>query len=159
MKNLGFRTIVYATVLLSVFACSEAKSPTEEDATTVGATSGEVQKVDYTVEGMVCAMGCAATIEAEVAEMEGVIVSEVNYEQEKAHFEFDPSKTSEEAIKTKISSIADGQYTLKEWEESQETETIEETEATENVVEEEVVNVSLPQIEIPNLLTLLLNQV
>ena len=137
------------------------RKPNEENAdTTTTVLAQETQTLDYAVNGMVCAMGCAATIEKEVAEMEGVIVSDVSYEDEKAHFEFDPAKTSEADIKAKIASIADGQYEVSAWEEK---EAIEET--TEETVEEEVVEheeslvkVSLPSFEIPNLFTLLLNQ-
>jgi copper chaperone CopZ len=150
--------IAFATTLGS---CGEDHNHShEEDGTaTTEVTVGETQTVDYAVEGMVCAMGCAATIEKEVADMDGVIVSDVSYEDEKAHFEFDPSKTSEEAIKAKIATIADGQYVLSTWEEK-EAEAIEVIEDAEEEVEEEesMVQVSLPSFEIPNLFTLLLNQ-
>ncbi len=153
--------IVLATTLGS---CGEDHNHSHEGeaAASTELVAGELQTVEYAVDGMVCAMGCAATIEKEVADMDGVTVSDVNYEAEKAHFEFDPAVTSEKEIKDKIATLADGQYVLSTWEEK-------ETEATEEVIEEtteeevveeggSMVEVSLPNFEVPNLLSLLLNQ-
>mgnify|MGYP003384188707 CR=1 FL=1 len=153
------RTFILIAIASSFIACGGNENQNDENSDGTEVASNEIKEVDYAVDGMVCAMGCAATIEKEVADMDGVIVSDVNYEDEKAHFEFDPSKTSEEAIKAKISTIADGQYVLSTWKEKEAagTETTEDVE--EEVVEEEsLVKVSLPSFEIPNLFTLLLNQ-
>ena len=149
--------IAFATTLGSCGG-NHNHSHDEDGAATTELTIGEVQTVEYAVEGMVCAMGCAATIQHEVAEMDGVSISEVSYEDEKAHFEFDPALTSEDEIKAKIATIADGQYVLSTWEEKEAT--TESTEDVEEVVEEEesMVQVSLPSFEIPNLFTLLINQ-
>jgi len=153
------RTFILVAISTSIFGCGGNDTKNEENTETTEVVGLETQVLDYAVDGMVCAMGCAATIQHEVADIEGVSVSDVNYEDEKAHFEFDPSITSEEAIKAKIATIADGQYVLSIWEEkeAEATEGIEETE----VVEQEdgsLIKVSLPSFKIPNLFTLLLNQ-
>lgn len=153
------RTCVLIAFATTLGSCGEDHNHSH-DVENIGTTevvAGETQTVDYAVEGMVCAMGCAATIQKEVADIDGVIISDVNYEDEKAHFEFDPSKTSEEAIKAKIATIADGQYVLSTWEEKEE-QVIEAVEEESVEDEESMVQVSLPSFEIPNLFTLLLNQ-
>jgi Cu+-exporting ATPase len=153
--------IAFATTLGS---CGENHNHSHDEGgtATTELAIGETQVVDYAVDGMVCAMGCAATIQQEVADMDGVSISDVSYEDEKAHFEFDPAVTSEEAIKAKIATIADGQYVLSTWEEKEaaSTEEVEEVEAMDETEggEESMVKVSLPNFEIPNLFTLLLNQ-
>jgi len=153
------RTFILVAIATSIVACGGNDTTNEENTETTEVAILETQVLDYAVDGMVCAMGCAATIQHEVADIEGVSVSDVNYEDEKAHFEFDPSKTSEEAIKAKIATIADGQYVLSTWEEK-EAEAIEETEEMEEVEQEDesLIKVSLPSFKIPNLFTLLLNQ-
>lgn len=155
------RIFILIFIATSILACGEKEGNHENHADGAEVSSQDVQVVDYAIEGMVCAMGCAATIEKDVAGIEGVIVSDVDYEAEKAHFEFDPAITSEKEIIAKIESIADGQYKVKEWVEKEVTEdeakTIEEDSEVEGE-EESVVNVSLPSFEIPNLFTLLLNQ-
>jgi len=153
------KTVILIAIAVSVAACGGNENANNENVETSEVSSGEVQVVDYAVEGMVCAMGCAATIQKDVAGMEGVIVADVDYEAEKAHFEFDPAITSEEEIKAKIATIADGQYKLSTWTEKEAAteEVVTEGEETE-VEDESLVKVSLPSFEIPNLFTLLLNQ-
>lgn len=159
MKTLN-KTFILVVIAASVIACGGNESTEKANDAEMAVVSEGAEKIDYAVEGMVCAMGCAATIQKEVANMEGVIISEVNYADEKAHFEFDPSKTSEADIKAKIATIADGQYKLSKLEEKElEDEIIEDAAADEEIEkEEELVKVSLPSFEIPNLFTLLLNQ-
>lgn len=154
------RTFILIAIASSFIACGGNENQNDENSDGTEVASNEIKEVDYAVEGMVCAMGCAATIEKEVADIDGVIASDVNYEDEKAHFEFDPSKTSVEAIKAKIATIADGQYVLSTWKEKEATGT-ETTEGSDGEVTQEnesLVQVSLPSFEIPNLFTLLLNQ-
>lgn len=156
------RVFILLAIAATVVACGGNENHESENSAATELVAGETQTVEYAVEGMVCAMGCAATIEKEVADMDGVVVSDVDYEAEKAHFEFDPAITSEEEIKAKIATLADGQYILSTWEEK-EVETTEDAieETTEEEIvekEESMVQVSLPSFEIPNLFTLLLNQ-
>ena len=148
------KTVLLVIIAASIVACGGNENHNDESENTTVVASGEVKIVEYAVEGMVCAMGCAATIEKDVAGIDGVIVSDVNYADEKARFEFDPAITSEEEIKAKIAKIADGQYVLSTWEEK-EGET---TEEDAEVEDESLVKVSLPSFEVPNLFTLLLNQ-
>lgn len=153
------RTFILVALATGIVACGGNETNNAENTTTTEVASLETQVLDYAVDGMVCAMGCAATIQQEVSDMDGVSISDVNYEDEKAHFEFDPAVTSEEEIKAKIATIADGQYVLSTWEEREAaaTEEVEGMEETEEG-EESLVKVSLPSFKIPNLFTLLLNQ-
>jgi len=154
------RTFILVAIATGIVACGGNETHNEKNAVTTEVAALETQVLDYTVDGMVCAMGCAATIQHEVADIDGVSVSEVDYADEKAHFEFDPAITSEEEIKAKIATIADGQYILSTWEDK-EVEVTEDSEDIEVDVQQEqqsLVQVSLPNLKIPNLFTLLLNQ-
>lgn len=157
MKTLN-KLIILLSVVALIYSCGNTEAK-KEAAVEVSAES--MATVDYSIDGMVCAMGCAGTIEKEVVGMAGVIVSHVDYEAGKAHFEFDQSIVSENEIIAKIESIADGQYKVGEWvekdnsDEELEFETEEESEGSEETVTE----VSLPSFEIPNLFTLLMDQI
>ena len=146
------RILALLLVVSLTYSCGNADAPSENE--NVEVSTENLTVADYTVEGMVCAMGCAGTIQEEVAGMTGVVVSTVDYEAGKAHFEFDEGIVSEKEIIAKIEGIADGQYKVSELSEvSAEEEMVEENNS------EDLIEVSLPSFEIPNLFTLLLDQV
>ena len=101
-------------------------------------------------------MGCAKTIEKTVAGLNGVVVSTVDFDAEKGHFEFDASIISEKEIITAIEKVAD-QYKVEEWKE--EKDSSEENAPSETKSEDKsVTNVKMPTFEIPNIFELLINQ-
>ena len=150
--------LVGSVFLLSIIGCSNAE---QENAEEITVAPENLLVVDYAVEGMVCAMGCAKTIQDEVAEMSGVVQCSVDFETGKAHIEFDKSQVSEEAIITKIESIADGQYKVSKWEEKEIIE--EEVPAVEEEgnsdKKEPMIEVAIPSIQIPNLFTFLIERI
>jgi Cu+-exporting ATPase len=91
------------------------------------------QQVDMKVEGMVCAMGCAKFIEDKVANLDGIVISNVNFEEGTAHFEFDEGLLSSEDIEDFINEIHDGQYkaTIAEASAMKDAEVMEEEEIEE----------------------------
>ncbi|MCB9361599.1 MAG: heavy-metal-associated domain-containing protein [Flavobacteriales bacterium] len=157
MKNLT--KIAGIAIVLSLTACGGNETSTEVASEEVEVLQENVVVADYKIEGMVCAMGCAKTIEDEVASINGVTVSDVDYDLGKAHFEFDKTQTSEADIKAKIATIADGQYKVGEWVEeevveSEETETLDESSEESETLSDKV-EVSFSNFEVPNLFTLL----
>lgn len=70
-------------------------------------------KVTMNIEGMVCAVGCAKKIEEEVAKMNGIAKSEVNFEEATANFEFDQSVMTPKEIEDFIDEMQGGQYQAK----------------------------------------------
>ncbi|MGB0887980.1 MAG: heavy-metal-associated domain-containing protein [Vicingaceae bacterium] len=151
-----FGIVLAATIISS---CGSTAEPTET--TSIEVSTENLTVADYAIEGMVCAMGCAATIEKDVADIAGVVNSEVDYEAGKAHFEFDAAVVTEKEIIAKIESIADGQYKVNEWVETEKVDKESESEEieTSETEEEGLVKVSLPSFKIPNLFTLLLDQI
>lgn len=161
MKNLNYLVI---STLLFVSACSSSDTNTTTEKTEIKAEN--VVAADFAIEGMVCAMGCAKTIEDEVLGMNGVAASLVDYETGKAHFEYDKTQLTEAELIAKIESLADGQYQVKPWTEpTEEPATEKATESTtkessNTSVEEDKtkVKVKIPSFQIPNLFTFLINQ-
>jgi len=77
MKTMNkiFALLFVVTVIIS---CGGNEKQHEEEVA-VEVNTENLTVVDYAIEGMVCAMGCAATIEKDVVGMDGVVVSHVYY--------------------------------------------------------------------------------
>ncbi|HEY9083462.1 MAG TPA: heavy metal-associated domain-containing protein [Vicingaceae bacterium] len=145
---------------LSFFAACNNPSENNEQETTASEKSvidaSKVLAVDYKIDGMTCKMGCAKTIEKTVAGLNGVVLSTVDFDAEKGHFEFDASIISEKEIITAIESVAD-QYKVEEWKEEKDTSKENAPSATKSE-DKSVTNVKMPTFEIPNIFELLINQ-
>jgi copper chaperone CopZ len=70
-------------------------------------------EMNFEVEGMVCAMGCAKAIEEKIAGMPGVVSCKVDFESKAAIVSFDQSQLQEAAVKESIEAMHDGQYKVK----------------------------------------------
>jgi len=152
--------LTLTVVLLSFFsACNNPSENNEEETITSEKSvidASKVLAVDYKIDGMTCKMGCAKTIEKTVAGLNGVVLSTVDFDAEKGHFEFDASIISEKEIIIAIESVAD-QYKVEEWKE--EKDTSKEKAPSETKTEDKsVTNVKMPTFEIPNIFELLINQ-
>lgn len=158
MKN--FNYLLFSTILLAS-ACSSSDTNTATEKTEIKAEN--IVVADFAIEGMVCAMGCAKTIEDEIGVLSGIAVSTIDFETGKAHFEYDKTQLTEKDIIAKIESLADGQYKVGEWKEEVEStgNTEQDTKEESNVTTEDKskVSVKLPSFQIPNLFTFLVNRV
>lgn len=111
------------SLLLSVMAISckqttnqqeEVNAPVEntnvaED--TIGnEISGVIEKASFEIEGMSCAVGCAAKIEKDLANLPGVKSAKVDFETKKATVEYDNAKQNPISIQATVESIAKGAY-------------------------------------------------
>ena len=111
MKKIG-KFAVYGVIGLMAFAvsaCSEAGQDNSETAE-VTINEDDVLVAEYSIDGMVCAMGCAKTIQDEVADMSGVAACSVDFETGKAYIEFDKTQLNENEIIATIEGMADGMY-------------------------------------------------
>ena len=64
-------------------------------------------KAEFTIDGMTCAIGCAATIEKKIAKMEGVKSSKVDFDKKLAMVEYDEAKVTPTLLTETVSSVAD----------------------------------------------------
>ncbi len=103
MKTL--KNILVITMLVAfVMACKNDAKP---EVKTVETESTEVMelnpdatyaKSEFTVEGMTCAIGCAATIEKKIAKMEGVKSAKVDFDKELAMVVYDVQKVNPDML-------------------------------------------------------------
>lgn len=150
----SFLYLILAVIMVNTSACSSSNENTQ-DKTTIEAEN--IVIADYTVDGMVCAMGCAKTIQDELSAMNGIASCEVNFDNGKAHVEFDKTQLSENEVIKVIEGLADGQYKVTKWNEADNQITTDEVEGNENT-ESSVSDVNLPSFEMPNLFELLFRQ-
>ena len=63
-------------------------------------------KAEFTISGMTCAMGCAATIQEQLSKMEGVKSAKVNFEKELALVEYDDTQVNPELLTKTVTGIS-----------------------------------------------------
>ncbi|MCB0400560.1 MAG: heavy-metal-associated domain-containing protein [Flavobacteriales bacterium] len=154
--------IILGIFTLSCLVFNSCSSDEQQDVVATEVSAENLVTADYAIDGMVCAMGCAKTIQDELTQMKGVAVCSVDFESGKAHVEYDKTVLSEGDIVGLIESMADGQYQVHEWveKEKEETEKVEKEEVDESgETEGSITEVKLPSFNIPNLFALLFNQI
>jgi Cu+-exporting ATPase len=104
---------------------SSCKNETQPEVKTVDAevTKKEVSetldpnatyaKVEFSIDGMTCAMGCAKTIEKKMAKMEGVKSAKVDFDKRLAMVEYDEAKVTPKSLEEAVSKVGDV-YTVKD---------------------------------------------
>lgn len=109
IKNL---LIAIFTVIL-VSACQQ-KAP---EVKTVGGSedimeqpnlAANYQKAEFTIEGMTCAMGCAATIQKNLSKIEGIKNAKVDFESKLAYVEYDQDKVNFDLITETVTKTGSG---------------------------------------------------
>jgi len=105
--------LMLAVVTVFAFSCkNEAKAEVKtvehaNDAVAQLDPNATYAKAEFTIEGMTCAMGCAAAIEKKIAKMEGVKSSKVDFDKKIAMVEYDEAKVTPESLTKTVSSVAD----------------------------------------------------
>jgi copper chaperone CopZ len=107
-------TLGIASSLL--FSCKDTASKpaanheTEATATTekTTAVAAKPETTSFKIDGMTCAMGCAKTIEKELADMEGVQKATVDFDKKEATVEFDAAVLTPDKLYATVEGAADG---------------------------------------------------
>ena len=107
---------IAAALLVTVMSCKSNTEPevvTKELKTEVTTAQTKLDpnakyaKVEFNIEGMTCAMGCAKTIEKKMAKLEGVKMAKVDFDKELAMVEFDEAKVTPSSLKETIAKVSD----------------------------------------------------
>lgn len=64
-------------------------------------------KVEFSIDGMTCAMGCAKTIEKKMAKIDGVKFAKVDFEKELAMVEYDDAKVTPKTLEEAVAKVGD----------------------------------------------------
>lgn len=112
-----FKNIVFVSVLALVI--SSCKNETQPEVKTVEVEVAKMDmaqnldpnatyaKVEFSIDGMTCAMGCAKTIEKKMAKMEGVKMAKVDFDKRLAMVEYDEAKVSPTSLEAAVAKVSD----------------------------------------------------
>lgn len=114
MKTLKLAAITFA--LIATISCKKEQTDTEvvtiETTETVEKKAIEenatLAKVEFNVEGMTCAVGCAAKIEKSLNNMDGIKTATVDFETKTAIVEYDVDQINTDLLTKRV--IANGDY-------------------------------------------------
>ncbi|WP_313804878.1 heavy metal-associated domain-containing protein [Flavobacterium sp.] len=99
---------------LSLTACKKEESKTTETASVATPVAKKeiapenLATASFQIEGMTCAMGCAATIEKKITETEGIKEAKVDFESKTATVSFDKTINNEASLTKLVEGVADG---------------------------------------------------
>jgi copper chaperone CopZ len=99
------------TVAVLLTNCKQtASSPSEQKISSTRATINpeKLEKATFSIDGMTCAIGCAKTIEKELANAQGVQNVVVDFDKKEATVSFDNSLQTPESITKIVEATADG---------------------------------------------------
>ncbi|MGB0259816.1 MAG: heavy-metal-associated domain-containing protein [Flavobacteriaceae bacterium] len=94
-------SILVLVLSLFTFACTQQSKPeikVVEAKTEVSMISENLAVASFSISGMTCKMGCAATIEKNLNKLDGVQKAEVDFETEMAMVHYDPNIVGEEGL-------------------------------------------------------------
>lgn len=102
-------TLLLAALPFAIISCKQSENTATETKTekTV-ALAAKPEKASFKIDGMVCSVGCAKTIEKKLAAMEGVSKVVVDYDTKEAVVEFDANLQNPEKLVEAVESAADG---------------------------------------------------
>lgn len=115
VKKLSF--IALATLLFT--SCKDTskdgniETPAEGtavDTTKTKETATNLETTSFKIDGMTCAIGCAAHIQSKLAGLDGVQDAKVDFEKKTAIISFDAAKQTPEKLVETVEHIADGAY-------------------------------------------------
>ena len=113
--------VIALTGLLFVSCKKNAEEAPKETAKTETAApkvkkviaAENVQTANFSVEGMVCAVGCAKTIQEELTELDGVQTATVDFDTKLATVTFDKTVQTPESLTKVVQATGDGKtYTV-----------------------------------------------
>lgn len=105
-------TLIVAVSGLLLTSCKKTESePTAETTAPTEKTIAvavQPETASFNIEGMTCAMGCAKTIEKELADLDGVQSATVDFEAKTATVEYDGTIQSTESLTKVVEATGDG---------------------------------------------------
>lgn len=108
----SFLIISLSSLLL--LSCKKAETPQTIIASEIASkpnsktAAAKPAMATFTIEGMTCEIGCAKTIQEQLASMDGVQNATVDFDKKFATVEFDASKQSPELLLKAVQETGDG---------------------------------------------------
>ena len=112
LKNL----VLVSCFALMISSCKNETQPevktvdvevAEKDVTQTLDPNATYAKVEFSIDGMTCAMGCAKTIEKKMAKMEGVKMAKVDFDKRLAMVEYDEAKVTPASLEEAVGKVGE----------------------------------------------------
>ena len=117
MKEIHLISFLIAILFFSFIACKNNKTPknitVETAVETVEASFKRAQPMAMKIEGMICALGCAASIEKNLNKTNGIREAKVDFKTQKAILIFDPEVLTPNEVKQVVLNTG-GSYSVKD---------------------------------------------
>lgn len=107
MKTLH-RLIFTFIMALFIISCKKTEEPKKSEVKKTEIAAENAKTTSFEIDGMTCAVGCAATIEKKLAKLEGVSEAKVDFDSKTATVTFDITKQSQESITKTVESVGGG---------------------------------------------------
>jgi Cu+-exporting ATPase len=110
------KTIRFLAIGLAALALVNCKNQAKPEVKTVEVETEAVKELDpnatyakaeFTIDGMTCAIGCAATIQKKISKMEGVKSATVDFDKKLAMVEYDNAKVTPLLLEETVTNVAD----------------------------------------------------
>lgn len=106
--------LVISLSSLMLLSCKKAETPKTIIASEIASkpnsktAAAKPAMATFTIEGMTCAIGCAKTIQEQLASMDGIQNATVDFDKKFATVEFDASKQTPELLLKAVQETGDG---------------------------------------------------
>ena len=111
----SFAVIALSNLFLASCKDSKPEVKTETVSTEAAAPKAKkeiaaenLQTANFTIEGMTCAIGCAATIQEELTALDGVQTAKVDFDKKLATVTFDKTVQTPESLTKIVEATGDG---------------------------------------------------
>jgi periplasmic mercuric ion binding protein len=110
------KTIKIIAITLIAFVFFNCKNEAKPEVKTVEVGTEAVKELDpnatyakaeFTIDGMTCQIGCAATIQKKISKMEGVKSATVDFDRKLAMVEYDNAKVTPVSLEATVTNVAD----------------------------------------------------
>lgn len=119
MKKIDFWLFLSGLLFLTITACNNNKTPKttilERTVEALEVPFKKAQSMSMNIEGMVCAVGCAATIEKNLNQTAGIKNAKVDFETQKAILIFDAEVLTPKEV-TQVVLYTGEAYSVKDFE-------------------------------------------
>lgn len=116
---MNFKKSIVAIAISSLLfaSCKDSKAEANAETASTETTAPKVKKeiaaenlqtASFTIEGMTCAIGCAATIQEELTMLDGVQTAKVDFDKKLATVTFDKTVQTPETLTKVVQATGDG---------------------------------------------------
>ena len=104
------KALLFTLLFFCIFGCKQqtakVKSPPSREVSSIENTTKPTAQMEMTIEGMMCALGCAATIQKKLNATAGITSATVDFDSKRAQLGFDQALLTPDAIKAIVTDIS-----------------------------------------------------